>query len=276
MTVPPVGYVRAASYGHTVGGAVGLAMVDGHGEAITPAWLADANWTVEINGREFPATVSLRPLYDPTNGGSGCERGCSSRTRSPGRTRHGSVPRVSDSGRTPPERPSDPASWDRLREIVAELPDVTERISHGELTWFVGPGKRPKQFANTWDHHHDESNTVVMAAAAGVQERLIADEPELFFRPPYVGGRDGSASTSTPVTSTGTASSCTSETPTRSCTADPHPAPLNAVAAINADARADRCHDPRRERRDRRSSLRSGGRPGCRRVTRRGRPVSKR
>jgi glycine cleavage system aminomethyltransferase T len=63
----PVGYVRAASYGHTVGGAVGLAMVEGDGEPITPAWLADATWTLEINGAEHPAATSLRPLHDPTN-----------------------------------------------------------------------------------------------------------------------------------------------------------------------------------------------------------------
>jgi hypothetical protein len=87
------------------------------------------------------------------------------------------------------ERPSDPAVWDRLREIVAALPDVTDKVSHGELTWFVGPGKRPKQFATTWDHHHDDRNAVVMAAAPGVQERVVADAPGTFFRPPYVGGR---------------------------------------------------------------------------------------
>jgi hypothetical protein len=86
-------------------------------------------------------------------------------------------------------RPSDPAIWDRLREIVAGLPDVTDKISHGELTWFVGAGKRPKQFANTWDHHHDDRNAVVMAAAPGVQERVTDDDPSTFFRPPYVGGR---------------------------------------------------------------------------------------
>ena len=62
-----VGYIRAASYGHTLGGAVGLAMVEGHGSALTPAWLAEGSWTVEINGAEYPATVSLRPLYDPDN-----------------------------------------------------------------------------------------------------------------------------------------------------------------------------------------------------------------
>jgi len=63
----PVGYLRAASYGHSLGGAVGLAMVEGHGQDITPAWLAAGSWTVEINGAEHAATVSLRPLYDPAN-----------------------------------------------------------------------------------------------------------------------------------------------------------------------------------------------------------------
>jgi 4-methylaminobutanoate oxidase (formaldehyde-forming) len=62
----PVGYVRAASYGHTLGGAVGLAMVEGS-EPVDKAWLEGADWEVEIAGQLFPATASLRPLYDPTN-----------------------------------------------------------------------------------------------------------------------------------------------------------------------------------------------------------------
>ena len=63
----PVGYLRAGSYGHTVGGAVGLAMVEGGGERIDSEWLDAGEWTVEVNGAEYPATTSLRPLYDPTN-----------------------------------------------------------------------------------------------------------------------------------------------------------------------------------------------------------------
>ena len=62
-----VGYLRAGSYGHTVGAAVGLAIVEGAGVAITPAWLAAGAWTVEVNGSQYAASVSLRPLYDPTN-----------------------------------------------------------------------------------------------------------------------------------------------------------------------------------------------------------------
>jgi 4-methylaminobutanoate oxidase (formaldehyde-forming) len=60
-----VGYVRAASYGHTLGGAVGLAMV-GCADGVTPQFLTGA-WEVDIAGRRYPATASLRPMYDPDN-----------------------------------------------------------------------------------------------------------------------------------------------------------------------------------------------------------------
>ena len=59
-----VGYVRAASYGHTLGGAVGLAMVTA-GEAIDEHYLRRAVWEVDIAGRRYPAVASITPLYDP-------------------------------------------------------------------------------------------------------------------------------------------------------------------------------------------------------------------
>ncbi|MFM2073241.1 MAG: hypothetical protein RLZZ623_3505 [Actinomycetota bacterium] len=62
----PVGYIRAASYGHTLGGAVGLAMIEA-GEPVTAAYLSDATWTVEIADRQYPAMASMSPLYDPRN-----------------------------------------------------------------------------------------------------------------------------------------------------------------------------------------------------------------
>jgi 4-methylaminobutanoate oxidase (formaldehyde-forming) len=63
-----VGYVRAASYGFTVGGAVGLAMVEGdEGRAVDQAWLDEGKWEVEIAGKLYPARASLKPLYDPEN-----------------------------------------------------------------------------------------------------------------------------------------------------------------------------------------------------------------
>jgi glycine cleavage system aminomethyltransferase T/glycine/D-amino acid oxidase-like deaminating enzyme len=61
----PVGYVRAASYGHTLGGAVGLAMVDAGGQPLDQAWIDAGQWEVDIAGERWPAVASLRPLYDP-------------------------------------------------------------------------------------------------------------------------------------------------------------------------------------------------------------------
>ena len=60
----PLGYVRAGSYGFTLGGAVGLVMLEA-GEPVNQAYLDGADWEVEIAGRGHPATPSLRPLYDP-------------------------------------------------------------------------------------------------------------------------------------------------------------------------------------------------------------------
>jgi 4-methylaminobutanoate oxidase (formaldehyde-forming) len=60
----PVGYIRAASYGFTLGGAVGLAMIEA-GEPVTRGFLADGAWEVDIAGTRYPAMASLTPLYDP-------------------------------------------------------------------------------------------------------------------------------------------------------------------------------------------------------------------
>jgi len=59
-----IGYVRAASYGFTVGGSVGLVMIEA-GEAIDSAYLQNAKWEVEIAGKLYPARASMKPLYDP-------------------------------------------------------------------------------------------------------------------------------------------------------------------------------------------------------------------
>jgi len=59
-----VGYVRSASYGFTLGGAVGLAMIDA-GEPLTQAWIDEGSWEIDIGGTRYPAVASLRPLYDP-------------------------------------------------------------------------------------------------------------------------------------------------------------------------------------------------------------------
>ena len=64
-----VGDVRSGSYGHSLGGAVGLAMVHAPagGGGATAQWVASGTWEVDVAGRRYPATASLRPLYDPEN-----------------------------------------------------------------------------------------------------------------------------------------------------------------------------------------------------------------
>jgi 4-methylaminobutanoate oxidase (formaldehyde-forming) len=60
----PIGYIRAASYGHTLGGAVGLAMIEAD-RPVDQGYLDAGNWEVDIAGRIYPAVASLAPLYDP-------------------------------------------------------------------------------------------------------------------------------------------------------------------------------------------------------------------
>jgi 4-methylaminobutanoate oxidase (formaldehyde-forming) len=62
----PAGYIRSASYGFTLGGAVGLAMIDAD-EPIDQAYLNAGEWTVQIGTAVYPAVASLRPMYDPMN-----------------------------------------------------------------------------------------------------------------------------------------------------------------------------------------------------------------
>ena len=59
-----IGYVRAGSYGHTLGGAVGLFMIEA-GEPINKEYIAQGKWEIDIAGKVYPAEVSLAPMYDP-------------------------------------------------------------------------------------------------------------------------------------------------------------------------------------------------------------------
>jgi hypothetical protein len=73
-----------------------------------------------------------------------------------------------------------------LRDRCLTLPEVTERLSHGEPTWFI---RQKKSFVMYADHHHDDRLAFWCAAPPGDQESMIASDPERFFRPPYVGHR---------------------------------------------------------------------------------------
>ena len=75
---------------------------------------------------------------------------------------------------------------ERVRALCLGLPEVEERLSHGEPTWFV---RGKKSFVMFCDHHHGLRLGFWCAAAEGVQELRIAGDPDVFYRPPYVGPR---------------------------------------------------------------------------------------
>jgi hypothetical protein len=72
----------------------------------------------------------------------------------------------------------------RLRALCTTYPGVTERLSHGEPTWFV-----KKAFVSFADHHHDDRLAFWCAAPEGAQDVLVGSEPGRYFVPPYVGVR---------------------------------------------------------------------------------------
>jgi hypothetical protein len=73
-----------------------------------------------------------------------------------------------------------------LRALCLTLPEVTERLSHGEPAWFVR-GKR--SFVTYADQHHDHRLAFWCAAPAGMQEAFVSEDSTHYFRPPYVGVR---------------------------------------------------------------------------------------
>lgn len=63
----------------------------------------------------------------------------------------------------------------RVRKICMALPDVTEKLSHGEPTFFVKKGVFA-MFSN--NHHGDGHVAVMLPAAPGLQEILIEENPK--------------------------------------------------------------------------------------------------
>ena len=75
---------------------------------------------------------------------------------------------------------------ERVRRICASLPETTEKLSHGEPTFFV----RKRVFAMFANNHHNDGHIAVwIPVPLGVQAMLIETSPEKFFKPPYVGVR---------------------------------------------------------------------------------------
>ncbi len=75
---------------------------------------------------------------------------------------------------------------ERVRKICFTLPETSERLSHGEPTFFV----RKRVFAMFSNNHHNDGHIAVwLPAPTGLQETLIETDPDTFYKPPYVGVR---------------------------------------------------------------------------------------
>jgi hypothetical protein len=73
----------------------------------------------------------------------------------------------------------------RVREVCLSLPEVSERLSHGSPAWFIREKRTLAMFVD--DHHGDGIVGIWCPAFPGVQEEMVALEPDRFYRPPYVG-----------------------------------------------------------------------------------------
>ncbi len=60
------GYIRSGMYAHTLGAACGLGYVTAADDGVVRAIDAD-DYEIEIAGVRYPATASLKPLFDPTS-----------------------------------------------------------------------------------------------------------------------------------------------------------------------------------------------------------------
>jgi hypothetical protein len=81
----------------------------------------------------------------------------------------------------------DPAGdLEKLRAIAMALPRAAEKISHGQPIFFIEKGK---VFAQYWHDHHRDGASAVMVKTSGSdeQEMLIDRDPDLFYRPAYIG-----------------------------------------------------------------------------------------
>lgn len=83
-------------------------------------------------------------------------------------------------------RPDPEAQLARIRDLALALPGSAERPSHGSPGFHIENGKF---FAYFWHDHHADGETAVLVKTAGADEQamLIEMEPDLYFRPAYLG-----------------------------------------------------------------------------------------
>lgn len=78
------------------------------------------------------------------------------------------------------------ALLERLRGLALELPESYEKQSHGTRAFGIEGGK---MFAYFQQNHHGDGITAVLVKTSGEEEQamLIESDPELYYRPAYLG-----------------------------------------------------------------------------------------
>src|ERR1700735_284878 len=73
---------------------------------------------------------------------------------------------------------------ERVRKLALAHPGASEKLSHGEPTFFVAK----RVFVMVANNHHSDGHTAIwIPAPSGAQAAMIADAPAIYFKPPYVG-----------------------------------------------------------------------------------------
>ncbi|WP_148573077.1 MmcQ/YjbR family DNA-binding protein [Nocardioides caldifontis] len=70
------------------------------------------------------------------------------------------------------------ATEDDVRRLCLAMPDVTERPSWGQPTWFRGTGKRGKLFARMWEDG-------VLTVKTEERDVLAGSQPDTFYWTPH-------------------------------------------------------------------------------------------
>lgn len=83
------------------------------------------------------------------------------------------------------DTPAVSAALARIRAIALLLPEVEERPSHAQPTFFVDG----KQFAQVRENHHGDGLDIVCVRTSGMDEQamLIEAAPEVYSKPAYLG-----------------------------------------------------------------------------------------